>query len=60
MYITEFNKMMGKQNPLYVHNPQVVSFGGYTFKSCSKIEMVAKAIESDIIEIQNKPLTLKK
>ena len=46
MYITDFIKSLQDQN--LSSKPQLVSFCGNTYKTYSKIDMIAKVIEQEL------------
>lgn len=50
MSITEFNALMRRKNAKYPNRHSTVTFNGNTYETYSKVDMIAKAILSQINE----------
>lgn len=50
MSITEFNALMRRKNAKYPNRHSIVTFNGNTYETYSKVDMIAKAIISQINE----------
>lgn len=50
MSITDFNTLMRRKNAKYPNRHSIVTFDGNTYETYSKVDMIAKAILSQINE----------